>query len=315
MIRKPMKAPTEGVSVETLKNMTYPIACSAKLDGIRGVKMPQGVMSASLKPLGNKFMQKCLDDPALNGLDGELVVGLPHKDLSLPDDDVFNRTTGNIRRSTGEPDFKFYVFDDFTDTSLSYRSRWIDPICDGNPMGGIFDHPYVVVLEQRICSTLEAALAYEEELMAKGYEGMMARTLHHPYKEGRVTMNQGHIFKRKPLGQDEAVVVGVYEQLENQNEKTTNELGDSVRSSHKGNKVGKGTLGGVTLKSPLWKETFNCGTIIGGTHEWRQKMWDNQDLIMGQTMTYVYQAYGSIDKPRQPRAKAEFRMAADMTKH
>lgn len=308
MIRKPMKAPTEGVSVETLKNMTYPIACSAKLDGIRGVKTPQGVMSASLKPLGNKFMQKCLDDPALNGLDGELVVGLPHKDLSLPDDDVFNRTTGAIRRSTGEPDFKFYVFDLFLIPEMSYAHRWIE-----RPWA--FNNPRVVILEQRICQTWQEALAYEEELMAKGYEGMMARTLHHPYKEGRVTMNQGHIFKRKPLGQDEAVVVGVYEQLENQNEKTTNELGDSVRSSHKGNKVGKGTLGGVTLKSPLWEETFNCGTIIGGTHEWRQKMWDNQDLIMGQTMTYVYQAYGSIDKPRQPRAKAEFRMAVDMTKH
>jgi hypothetical protein len=44
-------------------------------------------------------------------------------------------------------------------------------------------------------------------------------------------------------------------------------------------------------------------------------MWDNQHLIMGQTMTYIYQGYGSIDKPRQPRAKAEFRLPEDITKY
>jgi hypothetical protein len=68
MIKKPMKAPGEGVSLEILKAMPYPIACSAKLDGIRALVMPSGVMSATLKPLGNLYMQKCLNDPMLLGL-------------------------------------------------------------------------------------------------------------------------------------------------------------------------------------------------------------------------------------------------------
>jgi DNA ligase-1 len=172
---------------------------------------------------------------------------------------------------------------------------------------------HVIVLEQRICETFFEALAYEEELILMGYEGMIARTLHDIYKEGRVTLKQGHILKRKPLEQSEGVVVGIYEQMKNNNEKVKDALGNGVRSSHKENKTGKGTLGGVTLKDPRWKENFNCGTIIGGTKEWRQRMFDNPELILGQTMTYIYQGYGSIDKPRQPRAKAEFRSANDIT--
>ena len=310
MIRKPMKAPGEGVSIEILKSMTYPIACSAKLDGIRALATGNGVLSATLKPLGNIYMQKCLNDPALLGLDGELVCGLPHNDPDVPGDDVFNRTSGNIRRSSGEPDFKFYVFDDYTYKDESYQKRWIDIYEDMDRSNA---NRHVVFLDQLICRNLNEALNYEEHLIMMGYEGMMARSLSAPYKEGRVTINQGHIFKRKPINQDEAVVVAVYEQMKNNNEKTKDALGNGVRSSHKDNKAGKGTLGGVTLRSSLWEETFNCGTIIGGTKEWRQEMWDDQSKIIGKTMTYLYQGYGSIDKPRQPRAKSGFRDPGDMT--
>lgn len=312
MIKRPMKAPGEGVSLDDLKAMQYPIACSAKLDGIRAIITPSGVLSNTLKPLGNLYMQSCLNDPSLIGLDGELIVGLPYADLNDPDDDVFNRTTGAIRRSSEEPDFKFYAFDNFNFPKERYNTRWLFHLYNNAKM---CVNPHVIHLEQRICNTFEEALAYEKELILQGYEGMMARTLIAPYKEGRVTMKEGYILKRKPLEQDEATVVGVYEQMLNLNEKVINELGRGQRSSHKENKIGKGTLGGVTLSSPRWKETFNCGTIIGGTDEWRQRMWNDQSLILGQTMTYIYQGYGSIDKPRQPRAKAEFRLADDMTKY
>jgi DNA ligase-1 len=312
MIKKPMKAPSNGATLDELKAMPYPIACSAKLDGIRGVITPAGVLSNSLKPLGNQFMQKELSDPRFIGLDGELIVGLPHVEINVPDDDVFNRTSGAIRRSTGEPDFTFFVFDDFTNTSLSYRARWLEhkKVCQLN-------HPRIQVLEQRICKTWQEAITYEEELLAQGYEGMMARSLSAPYKEGRATVKQGYILKRKPLEQDEAVIINCFEQMKNNNEKATNELGNSFRTSHKENKEGKDTLGGFVLDSPRWEGTFNCGTIIGGTKEWRKQVWEqfkkNPSSILGKTVTYVYQDVGSIDKPRQPRAKAEFRGPEDMT--
>jgi DNA ligase-1 len=314
IIKKPMKAPSTGASLAELQAMEYPIVCSAKLDGIRGVKTHNGVMSNSMKLLGNKFMQERLNSPYLDGLDGELIVGLPHVDFNIPDDDVFNRTSGAIRRSSGEPDFKFYVFDDFTNKDMSYADRWINPMAE--QIARVIDNPYVIVLAQRICNTWQEAIAYEEELIEMGYEGMMARTLSAPYKEGRATPKQGYILKRKPLEQDEGKIVGCFEQMKNNNEKAVNEMGDSYRTAHKENKEGKDTLGGFILKSPLWKETFNCGTIIGGTDVWRKEIWEkfktDPDSILGNYVTYVYQGIGSIDKPRQPRGKAEFRGKEDM---
>lgn len=304
MIKKPMKAPSNGASVEELAAMIYPIACSPKLDGIRGIITPAGVLSNSLKPLGNRFLQQELSDSSLIGLDGELIVGLPYKNLLLPDDDVFNRTTGAIRRSEGKPEFTYYVFDNFLQKDQNYYTRWLQrTMTDTSP----YTHPRVQILEQRICYSFQEALAYESDLLAQGYEGMMARCIFGPYKEGRTTTKEALLLKRKPLAQDEAVVLDIFEQRQNTNEKSINELGHSFRSTHQENLIGKGTLGGVILKSPRWQEPFHCGTIIGGTLAWRQEMWDHPERIIGKTMTYVYQEYGSIDKPRQPRAKAEFR--------
>jgi DNA ligase-1 len=309
MIRKPMKAPSTGATLQQLKDMVYPIACSPKLDGIRGVRFNDSVRSNSLKRLGNLYMQACLDDPSLIGLDGELIVGLPYIDFSLPDDDVFNRTSGAIRRSSGEPDFTFYVFDNFINKDLRYEDRWINPMSNGR----YFGNPRVTVLEQKICHTWQEALAFEEACLAQGYEGMMARTLGGIYKEGRATNKEATILKRKPLEQSEGLIVGMFEQQKNNNEKAVNEMGESYRTSHKGHKVGKGTLGGVTLKDPRWAcpanpgGTFNVGTIIGGSDAWRQEMWDCPTKLMGGRMTYVYQGIGSIDRPRQPRGKAELR--------
>lgn len=311
MIRKPMKAPSESMTEEDLRNATYPLACSPKLDGIRGVITEEGVMSNSMKRLGNEFMQEQLNDRTILGLDGELVVGLPYNDPNDPDDDVFNRTSGAIRRTSGEPDFCFYVFDQFLTKDLPYGDRWVY-----HSALRLLTHPRVKILEQRICHSFEDALAFETELLAIGYEGMMVRSLTAPYKEGRATAKQAYIFKRKPLEQREAKVIGVFEQMENQNEKFTNEMGDHVRSSHQENKVPKDTLGGFILSCDKFGE-FNVGTFKGGTNEWRKDIWEqykrDPDSILGQLVTYTYQAIGSIDKPRQPRAKAEFRGMEDMS--
>jgi DNA ligase-1 len=311
-----MKAPSNGATLDELKAMEYPIACSAKLDGIRGVKFPGGVMSNSLKLLGNKFMQDCLNDPSLDGYDGELVVGTPYIDFSIEGDDVFNRTSGAIRRSSGEPDFKFYVFDDFTHPNLSYEDRWLKRMAI-NKVSCM--NKRVVFLEQRICHTWQEAVAFEEELLAQGYEGMMPRTLSGHYKEGRATAKQGLILKRKPLEQSEGKIVGCFEQMKNNNEKAKNEMGESFRTSHKENKEGKDTLGGFIVDDPRWEGTFACGTIIGGTDEWRKKIWEmykkDPNSVLGNFITYVYQGIGSIDKPRQPRGKAEFRSPDDMTSY
>jgi DNA ligase-1 len=293
-----MKAPSDPITDQQLASLHYPLVGSPKYDGIRALCTGFSVLSSSLKPLGNQYIQKCLSHPDYAGLDGELIVGSPTAMDKTGMSTVFNTTTGAVRRADGKPDFKFYVFDDFEFGHMSYQRRWLDVMKD-------IDLPHVIVAEQRILTCRQDVLDYEAELVELGYEGMMPRSISAKYKEGRATLKEALIFKRKPVLDDEAQVIGFVEAMENQNEQTTNNLGVSTRSSHKENLVPKGTLGAFIMKSKRWKEPFNCGTGVGLTADLRQYIWDHQDEFMSSWWAYKYQGYGSIDKPRQPILKGQ----------
>lgn len=321
MISRPMKAPGESITDKQLETIEYPVAGSPKIDGIRALKGPGVLLSSTLKPIGNKYIQKCLASDEYNGLDGELAVGSPFRDMEDDDDDVFHRTSGPVRRGSGEPNFKLYCFDDFTEKLKSYQYRWLDQIAEYPEISEI---PHLVIVEQKILTCPQDVIDYEAWCMNAGYEGAMIRRLTAPYKEGRATFREEFIFKRKPIEDDEAEIIGFVEQMENKNEKIITELGTSRRSGHKENKVGKNTLGKFICKSKKWKDPFNCGTIRGfhadfckhekvtTTTEFRKYVWEHQDEFLNMIIKYDYQNIGSIDKPRQPRMKG-FRDLSDIT--
>lgn len=306
-----MKFPSESIPDERLQSIEYPVVVSPKLDGMRCLTDGKMAHTSALKPIKNLYVQKCLKGEDYEGLDGELIVGSPF--AVDEEDDVFKRTSGPIRRASGQPDFKFYVFDDWRFLNENYGVRWVKQVTD---YPEIHDIPFVVVIEQRLCHNAEEVIAAFREFEDMGYEGAIIRRLTAPYKEGRCSYREEFGFKKASWAYDEGVIEDAYEQEENQNEKTTNELGLSKRSSHQENKVGKGTLGGFVLRSKLWKDTFRCGTIKGGTLIWRQEMWDkwiaDPESIKGQIFKYKYKLVGCIDKPRQPIG-IDFRDPDDMT--
>ncbi|BCS53316.1 hypothetical protein [Geobacter sp. SVR] len=300
---RPMKAPTEAITDEQLESLSYPVYGSPKLDGFRAVIQGGTVLTSSLKPLPNEFVQTTLGIPELEGLDGELIVGSPYS--TGPEDDVFNRTSGPLRRSHGEPDFTFYVFDTF------YKPEW--PYRDRNPQAHVLKQNGVLkALPQVLLHTPSDVLTYESTMLEQGYEGIILRSPNAPYKFGRCTAKEAYIFKRKPFADCEAEIIGFEEQEENLNEKVTSELGTSKRSSHKENKRPKGTLGKLILRCDKWEKSFACGTWKGLTAEARQKLWDTRESLIGKIVTFKYQPYGSIEAPRLPIIKG-FRDKWDMT--
>lgn len=305
--KRPLKFPGTPITDDQLDNIQYPVCGSPKLDGIRALCTGESVLSSSLKSIGNRYIQECLSHADYSGLDGELIVGSPVAKDEFGASTVFNITTGAVRRADGKPDFKFYVFDDFCYKSLSYQKRWLDVMND-------LELPHIVVVEQRLLFSKEEVISFDLEMVELGYEGAMIRRPSAPYKEGRATFNEEVGYKRKPVLDDEAVIIGFEEACENTNEKTTNELGVSTRSSHQENKIPKGTLGAFILKSSKWEEPFNCGTGLGLTEKIRQEIWNNRDSWLGKMVTYKYQGYGSLDKPRQPIYKGE-RLQCDTTNY
>ncbi len=296
-IKRPMKAPNESITDAELKSLHFPIVGSPKLDGFRCVVDRAGLTS-SMKPFTNRFVAEILKDPIYDGFDGEIIVGSPFK--VDEDDDVFNRTSGPIRRFNGEPNFTLYAFDKWNQGHLSYKDRWLDSFAK---LYSNYTSPHtrLVVLEQRLLNTPEEVISYEEEVVNAGYEGAMIRSLDGLYKEGRCTLREQNIFKRKPFEECEATIVDIEEAMLNLNEAVTNELGLTTRSSCQANKIPKNTLGKLVLRSSLWKEDFKASMGRGFNDLIKKAVWDNKEAFIGVTATVKYQKYGSINKPRQPK--------------
>lgn len=294
MIKKPMKAPSKAISDDDLKLLSYPVYGSPKLDGFRCITN-NAAYTSSMKLIQNRYVQSILSD--YSGYDGEIIVGNPN-DLN-----AFANTTGAVRRFDGEPDFKYYVFDRWDlNKPYSERLKWL------------VEDNFLRVIKQIILNSPEDVIKYTNWCVNNKYEGAMVRSLNGVYKEGRCTFRELNIFKRKPIEDDEAVIIGFEEQMENTNIAFVNELGNTTRSSHKENKVGKGTLGAFIVRSKKWKDDFKIGTGEGLTDELRAEIWANRGKYLGELITYKYQAYGSINAPRQPIMKG-FRDKSDMTNY
>lgn len=273
-----------AASCENLDALRYPLLATPKIDGIRCLMLNGTATARSLKPIPNRFVQHTLRglDLAhdLGGCDGELISG-----------SSFQQCTGDIMRESGEPAFRYMIFDHFGDPSAPYRER----VKKIERLRGLS-------LRLRLLLPVEiphrAALdAYTEEQLAAGHEGVMVRHPSGLYKHGRATFKEGWLTKIKPFEDDEAVIIGYEERMHNGNEATKNELGRTQRSSSQAGLVPTGTLGALIVKNVQWGQ-FNLGT--GFDDAARAAIWADRARHLGRTVKFRYQKIGSKDKPRIP---------------
>ena len=286
-VSKPMLAATAtDAQIRTLLSTFGQMSASPKLDGIRCTVQQGKAFSRSLKLIRNEHVQAILGDSMLNGLDGELIVGSPTAH------DVYRTTTSAIMRTIGIPDFTFWVFDNCTDNhSYKIRQGTLQSI-------RISFHPKIAVLESVVITNMSDLHIYEEACLTAGFEGVILRDPNSMYKHGRATAKQGELVKVKRFTDAEAIILEVVEFQHNHNEKVTNELGRSQRSSHKENKVAGGKLGAFVCKDIATSITFNIGT--GFTDELRNQYWQDRSNLIGQTIKYKSFKVGVKDAPRHP---------------
>ena len=280
---KPMlAAKTDG------KGLSYPLLASPKLDGVRALIINGVVMSRSFKPIPNAHVQELFGRPEYNGLDGELIVGAP------TDKDVYRNTTSGVMSQAGEPNVSYYVFDKYDHPGgFHARLRASQEI-----IGRLNPVIPVVPVEHRFIACAQTLSALEEQYLAAGYEGVMLRQQNGPYKHGRSTEREGWLLKLKRFDDSEAVIISAYELMHNANEATQNELGYTERSSHKAGMVGKGILGGLSVRDAYSGVEFDIGT--GFDQATREALWKQRDQLPGQVIKYKFFASGVKDKPRFP---------------
>jgi DNA ligase-1 len=227
---KPMlAAQTNGLELE------YPIVLSPKLDGVRCLIVDGKVLSRSLKPIPNKYVQHLFGRRILSGLDGELIVG------EATAADVFNRTSSGVMSINGEPEVTCHVFDDFAMPG-GFDQRFSRASARAGNHPNMVDVPHHDVVDEHELFT------YEERYVALGYEGVMIRKPDGPYKQGRSTLNEGWLLKLKRFTDSEARVLECIEQMTNTNEAERNALGHLERSSKKAGMVPAGKLGALRVK-------------------------------------------------------------------
>jgi DNA ligase-1 len=136
---------------------------------------------------------------------------------------------------------------------------------------------------------------YEAICLEKGYEGVMVRDPHGLYKFGRSGKTDKWLCKIKRFEDAEAEIIGVVEQMRNDNPQTLDHLGRNKRTSHKANKVPKGTLGTLVCRLPSGVE-FEIGTGMDDLQ--REDMWVAPPI--GKIVKFKFQPTGIKDKPRFP---------------
>jgi len=274
---KPMLAGKVGSTIN------FPVMASPKLDGVRCIIIDGVAMSRSLKPIPNAYVQKQIGKAKYNGLDGELMLG------AVGAADVYRKTVSAVMSEDGEPNFTFWIFDNFLKTGgFNDRYKSLEKHVSA----------HVTVVKHTMIRNMEDLDAYEAKQLDGGLEGVMIRDPQGPYKFGRSTTNEGTLLKLKRFEDSEAHILDVQELLHNDNEAKKNALGHTERSSHKDNMVPMGTLGALLVRDMKTKVEFAIGT--GYDAATRKELWDNRKNLKGKIVKYKYFAGGSKDKPRFP---------------
>lgn len=276
MTFKPMLASDADLSI-----MRFPVIASPKLDGIRAIVIDGVVMSRSLKPIPNKYVQSLFAN--CEYFDGELIVGEPTSDT------VYRDTVSHVMAHDKKDfDVRFYVFDHIMQLGKPYTERTV--------YIPLKSPKHVKVHEFKVINDGAELFAYETECLAQGYEGLILRDPNSKYKCGRGTAKEQIILKLKRFVDDEATVIGFEERMHNANEKTTNELGRSQRSSHKANLVPMDTLG--ALHVAFNGIEFHIGT--GFDDAQRAEIWANKQKYLNRLAKFKHFPIGTKDAPRHP---------------
>lgn len=286
---KPLLAAT--LKQDEIAKLPYPMYLSAKLDGIRAVIRDGVVYSRNLKRIPNEYVQLMFGLKKYNGFDGELIVGKSNAE------NVYNVTVSGVMSEDGEPDVRFWVFDD-ADEYVAHHPYRLRYESIQKRLANAVPSDRVHVMPQNFVDNEHTLMSFEKALVEDGYEGVMVRSLDGKYKHGRSTNREQNIFKLKRFTDGEAEILGFEELFKNMNDKQVNELGNSFRSSHKDNMMAMDTLGALVVRDIKTGVEFNIGS--GYTQEVRDQIWANRPLYLGKLAKYKHFEVGVKDKPRFP---------------
>lgn len=292
--------PMRAAKLTKPENLRFPLLASIKEDGVRCSLRDGKALTKSLHLVPNLHVQRLLreawEGAELRGasVDGELVI--PGLD--------YNSIQSQIMSRGGEPAFEFRLFDRVpqegskVDWSMGFNDRlgWLRREVCFHPEG----EGFLREIQQRWIHNMEELLAFEQEAVDAGREGLMLRSPDGIYKCGDATEREQYVIKMKRFYDSEARIVGWKERMRNTNEAKVNALGHKERSSAKEGLVPAGDLG-----SWIVEETIN-GVVVqfdvgsGLTARQRVDYWAIKEQKIGDLVKYKFQELTKYGVPRLP---------------
>ena len=290
---RPQLAPNEKVDLSTLK---YYLLASTKLDGIRCILKEGEILSRSLKQIQCKQLRERLEPLRKFSEENNVIFDGEIYSPKLNFQEIAHFTMTKDLGDEELPDhLRFYCFDMLDKLNDPFEIR-------NDKMEGIIGlyNQIAYPVEQRIVDSAKEVESYFEEVLSQGYEGLILRDPKSLYKHGRGTIREAIIFKVKPFLELDAQVTGVVQatRVDEMAEKTINELGRSVTSKKKDDRIliEKASAVTVDYKGQSLKVTLAL------TDEEKIEVWKNRDSYIGRWIEYKYLAVGMKEGglPRHP---------------
>lgn len=297
--------------------MRFPVWGFIKVDGVRGCHVTGKFTGRSLEDLANTALVAMFSGEQYVGFDGELTIDGHLKNNDLPAEltapdkpgdkpkTLCSLTTGITSRGKlrkGETELPTNVVWNLFD--------WLPPVALDmiyeDRYGGLaqvlelVDIPGVRLLPYEVIENAEQAMAFISKCIDLGYEGAIFRDPKAKHKHGRATAKGNDFWRFKPASVKDCIITGFEEALENLNEKKTNALGRSERSSHAENKVGKGMIGAFLATDTKTGLPIRLGPG-SSTHAEREAWFNDPSQIVGWGAEYISLDTGVKDAPRQAR--------------
>lgn len=256
-----------------LGQVKYPIIASPKLNGVRGLGH-EVLLARSLKKIPNQYCQKLFGNEDCYGLDGELVVG------PFDDEDVFVRSTSGVMSNEGMPVVLWHVFDAWA-LPYSFAER-IEALQEHLAVLG---HAQIVPVPHKVLNSDAELVAFADECLSLGYEGLVLRDPTAMYKHGRSTALEGGFMRFCPWLTSESTILAVIEGETNTNPAQTNELGRTFRSSHQAGMVKTGTAGALLVRDLKTNLESRIPTTTDELCKW---FWENRAEVVGKICKYKF---------------------------
>jgi len=192
--------------------------------------------------------------------------------------------------TTFHDDLKFWLFDgiilDRPDL-VGFKER-MEEIVHRICLSKLNENKYIQMPEYNYANSKEELDLLYKKSLSHGYEGLVLVHKDHKYKFGRGTLNEGSILKMKDDRKEfDGIILDVEEAtvVKDGVEKTVNNLGRSVTSKKKGDRLPSGLAKGFVVQYENIG-TFTVG-LTGFDNEAKKELLDNKGKYIGRHFKYT----------------------------